>query len=99
MVVEDGEEGLKGSDPDPGEAHHEYQKDKHYTPAETLYNDDDQRWQCPSWPAPSAPWLTHFKSKFSPPSLGKTQHSRPQPQPQPLRRRQVQLMMIPDNDS
>ena len=96
MVVEDGEEGLVGSGSDPKEAHDETTINKHYAPAETSSNDDDQRWKCPSLPAPR---LSHSKSKFPPPSLGKTQHSRPQPQPQPLRRRPVQLMVIPDNDS
>ena len=94
MVVEDGEEGLVGSGSDPKEAHGETQNKKQYAPAETSSNDDDQRWQCPSRPAPR---LSHSKSKFPQPSLGKTQHSRPQPQP--LRRRPVQLMVIPDNDS
>ena len=92
MGVEDGEEGLVGSDSDPEEAHNEDRKKKHYAPAETSSNDDDQRWQCPSRPAPC--W-SHSRSKFPPPSLGKTQHGRPQP----LRRQPLQLMVIPDIDS
>ena len=47
MVLEDGEEGLVGSDSNPEEAHGKIRINKHYALAETSLNDDDHQWQCP----------------------------------------------------
>ena len=82
VVLEDDEEGLVGSDSNPEDAHSKIIRiNKHYTPAETPFNDDEHRWQCPSRPAPC--W-SRSKNDFLPPS---------QPQPQPLRRQPAKLMV------